>query len=393
MTTADSLDTDDQRLPLAGVRVLDFSWLLPGPFCTMQLADLGAEVTKVEGPKGDYAREMLPGLFAAANRNKRSIVIDLKADGALDLVDALVRQSDVVVEGFRPGVAERLGIGAKRLREINPNVVYASLSGYGASGPLASAVGHDVNYLAQAGVLSIPGQWGEDGARSGLPIGDLAAAMSTALAIVACVMNSRLGGGGQHIEAAILPTLMNWSQVRTADYLASTPRRWPHLNPLNGVYRAQDGRDVTLAVIEPKFLERFCELAQCKHIAESDAYLGFVRDADRAAGDVLRDEIARVIRSKPSAHWTSLFEGEAVPFAPVLTPEEALAHPQLEAFRSNDVPADRLPDGCFPFPVPGLGRSDMRPAPEKGAHTTEILEAIGMTEETISQLRRDGAVQ
>src|SRR6056297_2994227 len=160
------------------MRVLDFSWLLPGPFCTMQLADLGAEVIKVESPGGDYARDMLPGLFAAANRNKRSIIVDLKANDAADLVEALVRKADVVVEGFRPGVAERLGIGFSRLSQINPRLVYASISGYGAKGPMAQTVGHDVNYLAMAGVLSIPGQWGAGSARSGLPVGDIAAAMS-----------------------------------------------------------------------------------------------------------------------------------------------------------------------------------------------------------------------
>lgn len=393
MTTADPSDFDDQRLPLAGVRVLDFSWLLPGPFCTMQLADLGAEVTKVEGPQGDYARDMLPGLFAVVNRNKRSIGLDLKADGASEVVDALVRDADVVIEGFRPGVAARLGIGQARLREINPRLVYASISGFGATGPLASAVGHDVNYLARAGVLSIPGQWGGESARSGLPVGDIAAAMSTALAIVSCLLDSRQSGKGHYIDAAMLPALMNWAQVRTADYLMSKPRRWPHLNPLNGTYRASDGRDVTLAVIEPKFFKRFCDLAGCGDIADSDEYRAFAHTGDSASGEVLRERIADVIASRSADHWTSLFEGEAVPYAPVLTPEEALAQPQLAATGLDPELPVGLPHGYFPFPVPGLGVADVRPAPEKGAQTDEVLEAIGMTEKTISRLRREGAVQ
>jgi len=392
LNSARDTETKEDAGPLAGMRVLDFSWLLPGPFCTMQLADLGAEVIKVESPGGDYARDMLPGLFAAANRNKRSIIVDLKANDAADLVEALVRKADVVVEGFRPGVADRLGIGFSRLSQINPRLVYASISGYGAKGPMAQTVGHDVNYLAMAGVLSIPGQWGAGSARSGLPVGDIAAAMSTALAIVACVMESRATGRGRYLNAAMLPSLMNWSQVRVCDHLNTDDGRWPHLNPLNGLYETKDGRQISLAVIEPKFFARFCALAGCEDLLETEEYRSFTRNHDRAAGEALRDRLRALISTRTADDWNALLEGESVPFAPVLTPKEALSLPQLAENGLDTTPPPGLPRGYFPFPIPGLGAVRARPAPEKGEHTQEILNDTGLSGDTIAKLRKEGVV-
>lgn len=132
--------------PLRGITVLDFSWLLPGPYCSLLLAELGATVIKIEGPDGDYARELLPGMYKAANHGKLGLSIDLKVAGSLDVIDRVVKQADVVLEGFRPGVTDRIGIGYSRLASLNPGLVYASVSGYGASGPDAQRPGHDLNY-------------------------------------------------------------------------------------------------------------------------------------------------------------------------------------------------------------------------------------------------------
>lgn len=373
-------------LPLRGVRVLDFSWLLPGPFCTMHLADLGADVIKIEGPGGDYAREMLPGLFAVANRNKRSLALDLKAPGALQAVDRMVEQADVVIEGFRPGVADRLGIGATRLMGINPRLVYASVSGFGAKGPLAARPGHDINYLAMSGVLSIPGQWGGAPARGGLPVADLSAAMTAAMAILAGLLQVRAGGRGCFLDVAMLPALMSWSQVRTADHLASDAGGWPHLNPLNDLYETRDGGRIALALVESKFMVAFCNLAGCPELATSPEWVAFSGSRDANAGERLRQRLGEVVRSRTAQEWEALLGDEPLPFATALTPSEALANEQLRAVGFCMEQPEGLPRGFFPFPVPGVGRSRPTPAPTRGQHSAEILADFGVPPEVVGRL-------
>lgn len=384
--------SDTTCAPLKGVTVLDFSWLLPGPFCTMQLADLGADVIKVESPKGDYARELLPGLFAVANRNKRSLSLDLKAPNALEVIDRLVKQVDIVIEGFRPGVADRLGIGYERLSKINQKIVYASVSGFGAQGPLAKQPGHDINYLAMSGTLSIPGQWKGDVARGGLPIADIAGAMTAALTIVSFLMEARASGGGKYLDVSMLSALMNWSQVRTADHLAAKDGAWPHVNPLNDLYKAQDGEWVSLALVEPHFFEAFCRLADCTALLSSEEYEAFNDSYDKIAGEYLRERVQDVISAKPAQHWIELFDGQSVPFAPVLNVAEALKQPQLSANGFSAKPPDGLPDGYFPYPVPGVGRGDVFAAPKRGEHSNEILRAFGIEASEIDRLHAEGVI-
>ncbi|MCP1335472.1 CaiB/BaiF CoA transferase family protein [Futiania mangrovi] len=374
------------RPPLRGIRVLDFSWLLPGPFCTMQLAELGADVVKIEGPQGDYAREMLPGLFAVANRNKRSVSIDLKAPGALAIVDRMVERADVVIEGFRPGVADRLGIGYERLSEINPQIVYASVSGFGSCGPLAAHPGHDINYLAYSGVLSIPGQWDRKIARGALPVADLSAAMTAALSIVASLLDSRASGRGRYLDVAMLPALMSWAQVRTADHLAAEDGSWPHLNPLNDIYETQDGKLVSLALVEPKFLRAFCEAAGCEEILTSGDYDAFAGRHDLEAGQRLSASVRGVIASRSAADWDRLLILHGVPYAPVLTPSEALDNPQLGALGLGTRAPEGIPKGYFPFPVPGVSSGRAMPAPGRGEHTAEVLKEFGIAEADIAGL-------
>lgn len=385
--SAQPQDDPTEMLPLRGVRVLDFSWLLPGPFCTMHLADLGADVIKIEGPGGDYAREMLPGLFAVANRNKRSLGLNLKAPGALEVVDRMVRQADVVVEGFRPGVADRLGIGHARLATVNPRLVYASVSGFGAQGPLAARPGHDINYLAMSGALSIPGQGGAGPARGGLPVADLCAAMTAGMAILAALLQVRAGGRGCFLDVAMLPALMSWAQVRTADHLAADGEDWPHVNPLNDLYEAADGRHISLALVEPKFMETFCALAGCPDLPTSEDWVAFARSRAADAGARLRERVRAVVRGRTAMEWEALLGDAGVPFARVLDPAEALEQPQLSAAGFCTAPAAGLPRGWFPFPVPGVGRRRPAPAPARGAHSAEVLAEFGLAPEEVARLQ------
>ncbi len=358
----------------------------------MQLADLGADVIKIESPQGDYARDMLPGLFAVANRNKRSLTIDLKAPGALALIDDMMPKADAVVVGFRPGVADRLGIGYERLSGVNPKIVYASISGYGEAGPDAQRPGHDINYLAMSGALSIPGQWGEAPVRSGLPIADIAGAMNAALSIVACLFESRATGQGRYLDVGMLASLLNWSQVRMADYLESAQGTWPHLNPLNDLYETKDGQKISLALVEPKFFKAFCGLAGCDELLSVPQYRSFSKDHDLDAGQYLRDRIQKIVIERTASDWTVLFQNQSIPFAPVLSPLEALDNPQLKAggFESN--PPDGLPKGYFPYPVPQLASKTAEPAPSPGQHTQEILRAFGVELGEIDRLYAEGVV-
>ncbi|HEY3077726.1 MAG TPA: CoA transferase, partial [Burkholderiales bacterium] len=178
-------------LPLAGIHVVDFSMFVPGPFASAMLADLGADVIKVEPPRGDPGRSYVPVQFQTENRNKRSIALDLKHAEAASVVEKLVTQAQVVVEGFRPGVAGRLGIDYETLRSHNAQLVYCSISGYGQTGPWRERPGHDVNYVAAAGGLAFPGQWLKHPARSSLPIADMAGGAFAALAILAALREGK----------------------------------------------------------------------------------------------------------------------------------------------------------------------------------------------------------
>src|SRR4051812_753402 len=200
--------TDAHQSPLIDIRVLDLSQLLPGPFCTQILADLGAAVVKVEPPDGDPARGMPSDLFATANRNKASVDLDLKAPADRNACLRLAAASDVVVEGFRPGVVERLGVGYEDVRARNPGVVYCSISGFGRTGPRRDRPGHDANYLAASGALAYSGHWSEVPRRSGLPIADLAASCYGAIAILAALHERARTGLGGHIDLAMADAAM-----------------------------------------------------------------------------------------------------------------------------------------------------------------------------------------
>lgn len=358
----------------------------------MQLADLGAEVIKVESPGGDYARGMLPGLFAVANRNKSGLSLDLKAEGARDVVDALVSQVDVVIEGFRPGVAKRLGIGYDRLSKINPGLVYASLSGYGSHGPDADRPGHDLNYLAMSGALSIPGQLGSGPSRGGLPIADLSAGLFTALGIVSSLLERAATKKGRYLDVAMSASLMNLAQVRTADHLNAGATGWPHLNPLNDMFETADGEWITLALVEPKFFSAFCRTAGCEALAESEIYRAFHDEGDKAAASTLANKLRAVVSKRTRAEWSELLEGDSIPYAPVLSPSEAAKSEQIKSLGLGPM---HMPDGAeltgsFGFPISGLGRRNGTQAPQKGEHSKQILASFGFAHDQINILREEG---
>src|SRR5918911_1789650 len=212
--TGSSRPVSEPWLPLAGIQVIDFSMFVPGPFASSILADLGAEVIKVEPPRGDPGRSYVPVQFETENRNKRSIALDLKHPDAPDVVARLAARVQVVVEGFRPGVAKRLGIDHETLRAHNASLVYCSISGYGQTGPWRERPGHDVNYVAAAGALAFPGQWLKPPARSSIPIADMGGGTFAAISVLAALHHRNETGAGAALDLSLFETAFFWAAMR-----------------------------------------------------------------------------------------------------------------------------------------------------------------------------------
>lgn len=250
-----------QSLPLSGIAVADFSELLPGPFLTQNLLELGAAVTKVERPPhGDNARLLYPGVFDSVNRGKQCVMLDLKQPASVQAARDIIAASDVLVEGFRPGVMARLGLGYEAATAINPKLVYVSLSGYGQHGPYAQRPGHDINYLATAGALALSGSDpGMPAAGAGLPVADLCGAMYALSSTLAALMQRQHTGRGQHLDVSLTDCVAHWMNPRLGQFssaaLASlAAQRLDVLNkPAYGVFRTRDRACVAIAALEDHF--------------------------------------------------------------------------------------------------------------------------------------------
>jgi crotonobetainyl-CoA:carnitine CoA-transferase CaiB-like acyl-CoA transferase len=361
---------------LSGVRVLDFTALLPGPFATVILADLGADVIKVEPPGGDFARQMPVEMFRVANRNKRSIVLDLKNKDSREVVERLVAWADVAMEGFRPGVAERLGIGPRQLRALKPELVYCSLSGYGQSGPWRDQPGHDFNYLAAAGALSFLGHWSDDRPhRSGLPVADLAGGSYSVIAILAALLQQKSNGEGATLDLSLTEAAMSFMSVRRG-LDNDDPGRW-HLYPTNDLFDTADGRRLSFGIVEEHFWKAFLDAVGSQH--PSLLAPRFAQEASRREqGNELAGIIAELIISKPADVWLDLFKEHDIPVQLVRTPREAADSVQSQEGERH-----------IPFPAvtdTGPAGALSALAPELGGHTDEILAQLGFTAEQRARL-------
>jgi crotonobetainyl-CoA:carnitine CoA-transferase CaiB-like acyl-CoA transferase len=367
-------------LPLSGVRVVDFSMFVPGPFCSSILADLGAEVIKVEPPRGDPGRAYVPVQFRTENRNKRSIAIDLKNPVSARIIEKLIRRADVAIEGFRPGVAKRLGIDYDTLRKISPKLVYCSISGYGQNGPWRDRPGHDVNYVAAAGALAFPGQWLKAPARSSLPIADMSGGSFAAIAVLSVLHERNRTGKGAHLDLSLFESIFFMAAMRHG--LEAQPDPRAHLFPVNDVFECADGRRLTLGILEEHFWDNF---KRCVPGFERDE---FSSDAKRRAhGDSLSALLAKTLQGKPSTEWIALFEKNDIPYDLCVTPGEAAAqNPQLKERKATS-------GGFALFPVWADGRrgGELRGGvPALGEHTREILVELGFDDGEIAAYFRDG---
>ena len=389
--------------PLAGIRVLDLTRLLPGPMCTLYLGDLGAEVIKVEDTgAGDYARTLAPDPLAvpqrmtawyrAINRNKRSLAIDLKAARGRSAFLALARGADVVVEGFRPGVVAALGVDAGALHRINPRLVYCSLSGYGQTGPRAALAGHDINYLGYAGVLDQTGARGGPPALSNLQIADLlGGAASAAIGILGALVGASRNGKGRYIDVAMADAVLA-HQIFALGALEDAGRLAPRGTdlltggvPCYGVYETKDSRWLAVGALEAKFWRTLCGT-----LGRDDLIDGQFATGD--GGTRVRTELEAVFATDTLAGWTARLASIDCCVSPVLTFDEALADAQFRARRMVVTDPEGSRQYAPPFRLDPPAAPALRGAPRHGEHSREILAEAGLAEAVIDALIADGVV-
>ena len=364
--------------PLSGLRVADFSGLFPGPFATTMLADLGADVVKFEPPLGDPARGMLPELFAATGRNKRSVELNLKTEEGKARLPDIAAWAEVVIEGFRPGVASRLGIGFEQIKLLNPGIVYCSLSGYGQSGPWKDRPGHDLNYLAAGGALAFSGMFGRSPGRSSLPLGDIAGGALAATAVLAALQERGRSKQAVYLDLSILEATLYCSSLRHG----TEPVPAPDLFPGNDMFETLEGRHVTLALVEDHFWQAFRSLLG-HELPELLSSRFDTLHSRQAHGALLAPLLIKLMKSRTVEQWRELFAGTDVPFEVCVTPAEALASEQIQA-RGRAVQLRGQSFVPFPVTVNGLAQPTVHSkAPDLGQHTqaywTELSTSVDVS--------------
>jgi crotonobetainyl-CoA:carnitine CoA-transferase CaiB-like acyl-CoA transferase len=391
-------------VPLSGIKVVDLTRILAGPFCTQLLADLGADVIKVEAPgRGDPVRAQgaikdgLSWYYAQFNRNKKSLTLDLYAEEGRGVLADLIRRADVLVENYRPGVLGKMGFDAARLQELNPGLVVGSVNGYGSTGPYALRPAFDFIAQAMSGFMSVSGTPGEP-MRAGPPIADLVAGLYAAFGIVAALLARGRSGQGQRVEASLTGGLISMLAYFSAQYFATgdVPLRTGNDHPVvypYGLFHAADG-EVAIAPSTQVHVRRFLETLELAHLLEDPAF------ADNAARvrnrERLRALIEAVTATATVEQWIERLNAAGVPCGRVMNLAEVFSDSQVLA-QEMVLEVEHPGHGrvCMTgFPVK-LGRTPAqlrRPAPALGEHTDEVLRSLGYAPDRIAALRREGVV-
>jgi crotonobetainyl-CoA:carnitine CoA-transferase CaiB-like acyl-CoA transferase len=390
--------------PLAGMKVLDLSRLLPGPYCSMILGDLGAEVLKIEDPKrGDYMRSLGPllhkqsALFVMLNRNKKSMKLNLKTGEGRAIFLALVRQFDVVLEGFRPGVLERLGVGYEVLRIENPGLIYCAITGYGYTGPYRDRAGHDLNYLGLAGVLGTIGKKDEPPVIPGVQIADIGGgALLSALAILSAYIARQRTGKGQFIDVSMLDGSFAWLPVSVGEFVAKGEDPEPGDTLLTGayacyrVYETKDGRHMGLGALEEQFWEAFCKAVNREDLVPFQ-FSGGEKQVDVIA------EVSRIFKEKTREEWIDFLQDTDFCCEPANSVSEAMSDPQLvarEMIVETDHPTEgRLEQIGIPIKFSDTPGSIRLNSPGHGEHTDEILLGLGYEEDDLKAFKEKGIIE
>ena len=387
--------------PLKGVRVLDMTWALAGPYGTMVLCDLGAEVIKVESPDGgDPSRKSLPFIegvssyFLSVNRGKKSVAVNLRHPQGKEIVLALANQSDVLVENFRPGVMDRLGLGYGALRETNPRIIYAACSGFGQKGPYAHRPAYDVVVQGMGGTLSITGEAGGPPVRVGFSIGDIGGGIFTALGVLAALHERESSGQGQMVDISMLDGQIALLENAFARFFATgeVPQRIGTRHPLRTPFQAfptQDGH-IVLAASEERFWQRLCQVINRPDLLGDER---FKDNPSRTRNhDQLEPILKEITQTKKTAEWVALMDKNDIPCGPVNSIDQVVDDPHTAAREMitevEHSKAGRLKVVNSPLKLSRTPVKIERACPELGEHTEEILQnLLGFSQEKITELR------
>jgi crotonobetainyl-CoA:carnitine CoA-transferase CaiB-like acyl-CoA transferase len=387
-------------LPLEGVRVLDLTSVMAGPYCSMLLGDMGADVIKIESfPDGDTSRAFVPQIrgesycFTVLNRNKRSLAIDMKSAKGRDIVHQLAKRADIITENFRPGVVKKLGLDYESLRQHNSGLVYASMSGFGQTGPYAGRGGYDIIAQGMSGIMMMTGEPGGRPAKVGIAMNDIASGVTALYAILGAYISRLRSGQGQYVETSLLEAGLAWSQWEFGAFFgagelpAAMGTRHRRAAPYQA-YRTSDGY-VTVGANNEKLWRAFCE-----QVCASPHWLSDPRYASNALrvqhADALQADIEAVFTSHPTAHWVEALDAAAVPGGPVYSYQQVFDDPHVKA-RAMVVEMEHPIMGTiktFGSPVKSSGElvSIRRAAPWLGQHSEEILRSLGIAEDEIKSL-------
>nr|WP_289038993.1 CaiB/BaiF CoA-transferase family protein [uncultured Allobacillus sp.] len=365
------------------IRVLDLSRLLPGPYCTMMLADFGAEVIKIEDPnQGDYLRDFDPkvdensAVFHSLNRNKKSVVLNLKDEADKQSFLSLVETADVIVESFRPGVMKRLGLDYETLKSVNPGLIYCAISGYGQNGPRQQEPGHDVNYLGYAGLLQLMGDKERKPIVPSTQIADIGGgAYPAAVGILLSIIEREKTGEGQFVDISMLDGVVSWLHMMLPNHVAGySPKRGSEL--LNGgyacyqVYETHDGKYLALGAVEAKFWKAFCEGIDREHFVP-------LQHASLDVQDEMIAEIEMIMKQQSQSEWLKAFEQLEACLTPVHTFDEMLENPQLrerEMIQASESGLKQMIEN--PIKLSNNQNRLFSQPPKHGEHTEEIIREL-----------------
>jgi crotonobetainyl-CoA:carnitine CoA-transferase CaiB-like acyl-CoA transferase len=389
---------------LKGLKVLDFSYLLPGPLATLMLADMGAEVLKVESPvKIDLVRLAPPFIgeknpvsymHAYLNRNKKSLAMDLKKPAALSIIHKLISDKgyDVIIEQYRPGVMTRLGLGYEHLKKIKPDIIYCSVTGYGQTGPLKNRAGHDINYLSLSGVMGYSGSEKSGPSLMGIQVADVTGSHAAVIGILAAVIERRNSGKGRHVDISMTDCMFPYHAVTGLKGLYEDAEPCFASDLLNGgslygFYETSDGRYISFGGIEPQFSAAFFTELGLEEFIE-----GGVMPPGKV--EFIREKVAKVILTKPLSYWKERFEKIDACVEPVLTMNEAAktAHAQARGLIIETTAPDgsKCPQASMPIKLSGFDPEYQWAGCELGRDNEAILASLGYKNDDIAELRAQG---
>lgn len=391
---------------LEGIKVLDLSRTLAGPFCTMLLGDQGAEVIKIEQPiVGDEARRFTPptldgesSYYLSANRNKKSVTVDLKSEEGKQIIYKLAKEADILVENFRTGTLEKLGFGYETLKEINPRLIYCSISGFGRTGPESKRAGYDLLLQGYGGLMSITGE--EDGppVKAGMSIVDLTTGMFAVYGILSALFNAQRTGEGQFVDVSLLD-----GQITLLNYIATSfwatgknPGRMGSAHPTIAPYQSFQAKDMTviLAVANDNLWQKMCEVLEWQDLKDDSR---FAKNIDRVTNrEALIDILSKRIATIESKELFSKLDAVGVPCGPIHTIEQVLNHPQVLArdmiLEIEHPTVNGLKVPGFPVKFSDTPSSLRHHPPLLGEHTDNVLSELGYTEREINELREQGTI-